>query len=188
MPQFPLLYPEVSSITLILYSRPTVSRGPESGSLTGRTVRRPEPGPGAALSVDRGWRPTGPGKRIECDVPCCTAPGSERTIPRQAPPHNRPAHSVPEFFGHRPRPGRPLKASPTKPLPLSLRKARPASFNSSTPRRPRPSRPPEPRPSAPPPYISSPGPAPRAPSCRLREREQTHSSGFCRGRTRSHRK
>lgn len=46
--------------------------------LTGRTVRTPEPGPGAARSVDTGWRPTGPGRRPTCGAACHPARQSGR--------------------------------------------------------------------------------------------------------------
>lgn len=131
MPQFPLLYPEVSSITpnIPLHSRPAVSRVQESGSLTGRTVRKPEPGPGAAPSVDRGWRPTGPGKKLEYDAPCCIAEGSEQFHARlrliMALPTryqiSRSQKTTPTQTTH------PLRPRPPSPCPLVY--LRPAQFH-----------------------------------------------------------
>lgn len=99
-----------------LHPGPAVLRSQDSASLTGKTVQKPEPGPGAAQSVDRGWRPIRPGRRLECDGPCYPAEGRPLTFPVSP----RPAMVLPTRKGLylskdlAPQ-TTPLKASPTKP-------------------------------------------------------------------------
>lgn len=109
-----LLYPSFTP-NVPLHPGPAVLRSQDSGSLTGKTVQKPEPGPGAVQIVDRGWRPIGPGRRLECDAPCYPEEGRQLTFPFRP----RPAMVLPTRKGLylskdlAPK-TTPLKASPTR--------------------------------------------------------------------------
>ena len=98
-----LLYPSFTP-NVPLHPRPAVLRSQEPGSLTGKTVQKPKPGPGVVQSVDRGWRPIGPGRRLECDASCLPGRREMTDISSQTPPRDSPAHSEGALPVKRPRP------------------------------------------------------------------------------------